>query len=43
MMAKSYFPTFYSEMQNNRTETNPATTLRLQSGANYRGVVYPTR
>jgi hypothetical protein len=28
---------------NNRTETNPAFALRLQSGANWRGVVYPTR
>jgi len=28
---------------NNRTETNPAITLRLQSETNWRGVVYPTR
>jgi hypothetical protein len=28
---------------NNRTETNPAITLRLQSGTNWRRVVYPTR
>ena len=27
----------------NRTETNPATALRFQSGINWRGVVYPTR
>src|SRR5437588_7160199 len=30
-------------MHNNRTETNPAITLRLQSGTNWRGVAYPTR
>jgi len=28
---------------NNRTETNPAITLRSQSGTKWRGVVYPTR
>jgi hypothetical protein len=28
---------------NNRAETNPAITLRLQSEMNWRGVVYPNR
>jgi hypothetical protein len=28
---------------NNQTETNPATKLGLQSGTNWRGVVYPMR
>jgi hypothetical protein len=30
-------------LPNNRTETNPAITLRVQSGIYWRGVVYPTR
>ena len=43
ILVRRYFKCHGDTLPNNRTETNPATTSRLQSGIDWRGVVYPTR